>query len=65
MCVDRVTARVKERDRERELKGEDRRRKGGIPEIITQENTAKLLHYYYIANKIYILFFFCYKITEI
>ena len=46
MCqCDTETERVKERDRVRgrEWKGEDTRRKGGIPEIITQENAAKLL----------------------
>jgi hypothetical protein len=41
----------RERAREGEWKGEDRVRKCGIPEIITQENEAKLL--YKIMTRIY------------
>ena len=39
-----VIERQREWKREREWKGEDRERKGGIPEIITQENDAKEGH---------------------
>ena len=78
---DRETERVKERERDRERegeskrewKGEDRRRKGGILKIITFKRMPLIITQCYhlglnIANKIkyiHILFFFCYKITEI
>ena len=41
---DRGRRRERERERERGWKGEDRRRKGGITEIITQEKDTKEGH---------------------